>query len=337
MVLITGATGFLGSHLLLELLQDGEKLRALYRSPEKMEQVKKLFSLYGKEDLFASIQWFQADITDIPALEKAFEGITLVYHCAALVSFDPADEEAMRKANIEGTANIVNLCLCYSVQKLCVVSSIAALGDPLPGQDIFTESTDWNPEKSHSDYAISKYGAEMEAWRGLQEGLNVVVVNPGIILGPMPDQQAWHEGSGKIFAKTNNGLSFYTKGSSGFVWVGDVTKIMVELVKSSLCGERFILVSENVVFEDLLQSIAENLKVKPPSHYLSKNFTRFLWRLDWLANVFGAKRKLSRSMADSLHYCNKYSNEKIQKQLGYRFRPIAETIAETAAYFRKVF
>ena len=184
MILVTGATGLVGSHLLLHLLQNGEEVRALYRNQENIQKTKALFQWKNQSDLFEKINWFQGCITEIPSLEIAFQDIDYVYHCAAVISFNPNDEEILRKANIEGTANIVNFCLAKNIKKLCYVSSIAALGDLQEHENIITEETEWNPEKPHSDYAITKYGAEMEVWRGQEEGLDSIVVNPGVILGP---------------------------------------------------------------------------------------------------------------------------------------------------------
>jgi nucleoside-diphosphate-sugar epimerase len=147
MVLVTGGTGLVGAHLLLHLIENGETVRAIYRNSSSVEKTKSLFSLYKKESLFENIQWIQADITDTPSLEIAFEDIDYVYHCAALISFDPKDEELIRKINIEGTANIVNFCIAKNIKKLCFVSSIAALGDIAPHEKIITEATEWNPEK----------------------------------------------------------------------------------------------------------------------------------------------------------------------------------------------
>jgi dihydroflavonol-4-reductase len=156
MVLITGGTGLVGSHLLLHLIENGESVRAIYRNLESVEKTKNIFSYYKKENLFEKINWIQADILDVSSLEIAFENVEYVYHCAAFISFDPKDEDAIRKTNIEGTANVVNFCLVKNVQKLCFISSIAALGDLKENEKIITEAAEWNPEKPHSDYAISK-------------------------------------------------------------------------------------------------------------------------------------------------------------------------------------
>jgi nucleoside-diphosphate-sugar epimerase len=324
MVLVTGGTGLVGAHLLLHLVENGESVRAIYRSLESLQKTKDLFSLYKKEDLFEKINWVQADIIDVPSLEMVFENVEYVYHCAALISFDPKDEDLLRKTNIEGTANMVNFCIAKNVKKLCFVSSIAALGDLKENENIITEETEWNPEKPHSDYAISKYGAEMEIWRGQQEGLNSVIVNPGVILGP----RIWEQGSGILFNKIEKGFPFYTKGTTGFITVTDVVKIMVQLMKSEVKNDRFTLITQNIVFGDLFNSIAEALKVKRPSIYLSPLLIEISWRIDWLVStIFRSKRKLDRATAIASYSKNLYSNEKIKSVLETSFLDIHQYIA----------
>jgi nucleoside-diphosphate-sugar epimerase len=325
MVLVTGGTGLVGAHILLHLIENGETVRAIYRNRSSVEKTKSLFSIYKKESLFESIQWMQADITDIPSLEIAFENIDYVYHCAALISFDPKDEESIRKINIEGTANIVNFCIAKNIKKLCFVSSIAALGDIAPHEKIITEATEWNPEKPHSDYAISKYGAEMEIWRGQQEGLNAIIVNPGVIIGPGFREQ----GSGKIFKEVDNGLLFYTLGTTGFVAVTDVVRIAFQLMKSEITNERFTLIADNIIFKEVIDTIASSLKTKKPSLHANPFFMEVCWRIDWiLSTVFMQKRKLTRATAKASFSKNLYSNEKIKTALKTDFTDIKAYIQE---------
>lgn len=331
MILITGATGLVGSHLLLRLLDEGKKVRALYRSDAKKEGVRKLFAYYGKERLFDQADWIQGDITDIPSLENAFRNIETVYHCAALISFNPDDEEALRKVNIEGTANVVNLCLSHHIRKLCHASSIAALGDLPDGQTVNDEQSDWNPEKLHSDYAISKYGAEMEVWRGQQEGLSVIIVNPGIIIGPMPDKTS---GTAELFLRMEQGQSFFTDGMTAVVAVSDVVGAMVRLTDSDISGEKYILSAENVTYEDLMTQVATALHVRPPSKRATRAMTGIAWRVDWLLSLLGRKRRLSKAAAQSLHSQETYSSDKIKKVLDFRFTPVQAAIKETAAYWK---
>lgn len=338
MILVTGGTGLVGAHLLLHLLEnEALTVRAICRNSNTTIQTKLLFDLYNKSELFSKIEWVTADILDVPSLEGAFQNINFVYHCAAAISFNPEDEEHLRKVNIEGTANIVNFCIEKKVKKLCHVSSIAALGD-LPQKEskvvnnTITEDTEWNPEYSHSDYAISKYGAEMEVWRGFQEGLSVVIVNPGVIFGP----GFWTQGSGEIFSAVKKGFPFYTNGTSGYVSVIDVVKIMHQLMNSNCNGERFIVISENCTYKYILTTIAKKIGSKTPNNNAKPWLLNFAWRLDWFASkVFGTKRKLSKHSIASLQNTSVFSNEKIKKQLGYTFLEIDSYLDEVLLYFKK--
>jgi dihydroflavonol-4-reductase len=325
MVLVTGGTGLVGAHLLILLTENGEQVRAIYRKLDNIQKTKSLFALYKKDALFELIQWVQADVLDVPSLEIAFQGIKKVYHCAAKISFDPKDENLVRKTNIEGTANIVNFCLAYTIQKLCHVSSIAALGDLAPHESIITEETEWNPEKLHSDYAISKYGSEMEIWRSQQEGLKVVIINPGVIIGP----GFWNQGSGEIFMRVKKGLSFYTKGSTGFVAVTDVVNILHQLMESPIHAERYTLIGQNIDFQELLFSIADALKVKRPKYHATPFMMNALSKLDWIAStVFGQKRQLSKASAKSSYSTDLFSNEKIKNALNFTFIDVRDYIKE---------
>ena len=319
MVLVTGGTGLVGAHLLLHLVENGDIVRAIYRNLASIQKTKALFLRYKKESLFENIEWVQADITDVPTLEMAFENVKYVYHCAALISFDPKDEDLLRKTNIEGTANIVNFCVAKTVKKLCYVSSIAALGDLKENEEIITEEAEWNPEKQHSDYAISKYGAEMEIWRGQQEGLDTVIVNPGIIIGPGFLEQ----GSGKLFKRVANGLSFYTKGVTGFIAVPDVVRIAIQLMKNEYSNERFTLIAENLIFRDLINYIADSLNVKRPYIHASPLLMNLCYKMEWfISTVFRQKRKLGKATAKASYARNQYSNEKIMRVLGVEFLDI---------------
>ncbi|WP_026728386.1 NAD-dependent epimerase/dehydratase family protein [Flavobacterium denitrificans] len=327
MVLVTGGTGLVGSHLLLHLIENGENVRAIYRSQSNIQKTKSVFELYKKGDLFEKIEWLEADILDIPSLEIAFNNIDYVYHCAALISFDPKDEDALRKTNIEGTANMVNFSIAREIKKFCFVSSIAALGDLASHETYITEETDWNPEKPHSDYAISKYGAEMEVWRAVQEGLDIVIINPGVILGPIPKTKEAQQGSAELYVKVGNGLSFFTLGSTGFITVDDVAKTAYQLMKSEIKNERFTLIAENVIFKDILDTIASVLKVKKPHIHAKPFLMNFLWMADAVfSTLFFQKRRLTRATAKSSYTKDLYANEKIKTALGTVFQDVHQYI-----------
>ena len=324
MILVTGGTGLVGAHLLLHLLQNGDTaIRAIYRNPQHIDKTKRLFQVANQPALFDCIEWVFADILDVSSLELAFEGVDYVYHCAALISFDPNDEQQLRKVNIEGTANVVNFCIDYHIKKLCYVSSIAALGDLNQNQHIVTEATEWNPEVLHSDYAISKYGAEMEVWRAHQEGVEVVIVNPGVIFGA----GFWNQGSGLFFTQIHKGFPFYTLGSTAFVAVDDVVVMMRKLMISDCNGERFALVSENKTYFEVFCAIAEAIGARKPKIKASKLLLNVAWRLDWLfSKILRTRRKISKHAALSLLNKDLISNQKIKDYFDYSFESVQDTI-----------
>ncbi|WP_299676750.1 NAD-dependent epimerase/dehydratase family protein [uncultured Tenacibaculum sp.] len=334
MILVTGGTGLVGSHLLYFLSTENDNITAIYRSKEKIAATKKVFSYYTENfnELFEKIHWIQADITDIPSLEKVFsKSYTYVYHCAALVSFDPKDYKQMRKVNIEGTANLINFSIDNNIHKFCFVSSIAAVGDAI-NNGIVNEENEWIDTKDKHGYAISKYGAEMEVWRGSQEDMNVVIVNPGVILG----SGFYTEGSGKMFSQVHKGLKFYTEGITGFVGVKDVAKALIELANSDIINERFILVSENKSFKEIFQSIGTNFKVKKPSIGVNPFVTSIAWRIDWLLTLLTRKQPfLTKNSARSAHNKEYYSSEKIINNLDFNFEPIEKVIKDVCTDYLK--
>ncbi|WP_299218877.1 NAD-dependent epimerase/dehydratase family protein [uncultured Aquimarina sp.] len=334
MILVTGATGLVGTHLLIKLVEEKHQIRALYRTVAKKEYTKTVFLQCSKsEDLngFDTIEWIQGDLNDIPALTVAFEGITQVYHCAAMISFNPSHYKKLRKINIGGTANIVNLSLINKIQKLCYVSSIATLSENT-SQNPINETTEWNPEISDSVYAITKYGAEMEVWRGTQEGLNAVIVNPGIIIG----SGFFNSGSGYLFKKIHKGMKYYTTGTTGYVAVDDVVKIMHRLMNSELKNERYILVSENLSFKNAFTLIAEALNKPIPKKKVSPFLMKIAYYLQQFSHFFfRTKRSIFKSSIKSAFSNSFYENEKIKKELIYSFTPVNKAIETTASFFLK--
>lgn len=335
MILVTGGTGLVGSHLLFKLVSNHQNVRAIYRREKTLQRVKHVFSYFSdnSEKLFNSIDWVKGDINDIPKLEDAFKNITHVYHCAALVSFEPDKYRLLRKINIRGTANIVNLCISNRIEKLCYVSSIAAIGHDSDTEKLNNEQTPWNPEEDNSVYAITKYGAELEVWRGTQEGLDAVIVNPGIILGA----GYWNGGSsGSLFKQVYRGMRYYTNGISGYVDVWDVVNVMIQLMTSSIKNESFILISENSSFKTFQTKTASALHVKPPTKEARPWLLNIAWRLDWLSfRLLGKRRSLSKQTAKTALNITKYDNSKLKKSLDFEFKPIDKTIIEVSELYLK--
>lgn len=335
MILVTGGTGLVGSHLLYDLVKAKKKVRAIYRRPHKLETVKHVFSYYSEtwESPYNTIEWVEADLTDIPKLQTAFNGVTHVYHCAAFISFEPDKYRTLRKINIGGTANIVNLCISHAVKKLCYVSSIATIGHHANPNTLITETTTWNPEEDNSVYSITKYGAELEVWRGTQEGLDAVIVNPGIIIGP----GFWRGGgSGSLFYQIYKGRNYYTKGSSGYVDVKDVVAIMQQLIDSSIKNENYILISENLSFKDFNNKVSKALHINKAPKEIKPWQLQLAWRIDWLYHkLFGKRRKLSKQLAKTIIRKNNYDNSKIKTALDFKFTPINVSIDTVCKFFLK--
>ncbi|WP_138432854.1 NAD-dependent epimerase/dehydratase family protein [Winogradskyella algicola] len=335
MILVTGGTGLVGSHLLHTLVSNGQSVRAIYRREKTLKRVAHVFGYFSNEseNLFNKIEWVEADLNDIPKLQKAFEGITHVYHCAAFVSFEPDKYHQLRKINIEGTANIVNLCISYSIKKLCYVSSIAAIGHHEDSSKLITEQTAWNPEEDNSVYAITKYGAELEVWRGTQEGIDAVIVNPGIILGA----GYWKGGSsGNLFRKIHEGMTYYVNGVVGYVDVFDVVNTMISLMESNIKNENYILIAENLSFKDFQHKVAQNLDVSPPKKEAKPWLLNIAWRLDWLKHkLTGSRRNLTKQTAKSAISITKYDNSKIKTAIGIEFKSIDQSIKEVCVLYLK--
>ncbi len=330
MILITGATGLVGSHLLLKLTQQDMSIKAIYRSKHRIDKVEALFAFAKAQSRFSKITWVKADITDITQLDKAFTDVKQVYHCAALISFDPYQFEGLIKSNVEGTANMVNLSLAYGVTKFCHLSSIATLSK-LPNSPI-NEENHWDPNEENSVYAISKYGAETEVWRASQEGLDVLIFNPGVILGEGP----LDEGSGILFNRVIENSSYYPAGATAFIDVKDLVNLMIAGMMSSVKNERFIAIGSNLAFKKVLDHIALYLSKKEPLKEISAKKLNFLAVLDRCRGAFTGKRKLTRAMILGISNSQTYSNEKIKQQLSFAPTAIETTIARIALYHNRL-
>ncbi|MAZ93954.1 MAG: NAD-dependent epimerase [Lentimicrobiaceae bacterium] len=330
MILVTGGTGLIGAHLLYSLTSSGYNPVAIRRKTSDISKTLKTFSFYTSkpEKLFDKIKWIEADILDYYSVRESLINITQIYHCAATVSFQSSDKETLLATNINGTTNIVNACLEQKNIKLVHVSSIGTLGRA-DSEGIVTEETQWNNKKT-SVYSTSKYHSEMEVWRGIAEGLNAVIVNPSIIIGPGD----WSTGSPKLFTTMYNGLKFYSSGTNGFVDVSDVVIAMITLMNSSTYSERFILNSENISYENLFFSMSRALDIKPPPYKASKFISELGWRAFWIiAKIKGTSPTITKETAETANQHYRYSNDKIRKEIGMSFITVEKSLTKTAKLF----
>lgn len=333
MILVTGGTGLVGTHLLMDLLRYKTPIRAIYRSKESLDKARRIFLLY-KIDWDKSldyIDWVQSDLLNPEVLIETFKDVEYVYHCAAMVSFNKKDKNKMFKVNIEGTANVVNLSLETGIKKLCHVSSTATIGKS-NNNELSNENCIWENDGTFSNYSISKYFAENEVWRASEEGLNVVIVNPSIIIGPGD----WTQSSANLFLKVWRGLKYYSNGINAFVDVRDVSKAMIELMNSSIKSERFLVIGENLSFQELFNDIATSLGRSLPSIEVKSWMANFIWRLEAVRSfLFGSDPLVTKEAAKSALSKVRYSNNKIKDQLGFKTRPIKSSIEHTGKMFLK--
>jgi dihydroflavonol-4-reductase len=315
MILVTGATGFLGSEVARQIAAAGNNIVCIKRNSSVIPGILKPYS--------RQISWVEADLLDIFALDDAMQGITQVYHCAAWVSFNPKHSKGMIKTNVEGTANLVNLCIEHSA-RLVHVSSIVAVGDAKPGSLIIENNH--LEETPHEDgYAISKYESEMEVWRGVAEGLNAVIVNPSLIIGA----NAGTAGTGAIFNKVRKGLKYYTQGSLGWVDVEDVAKSMIALMNSDIKAERYIVSAENLEYKDVFTEAAQCFGVKPPSMEAKPWMLGLAWRASALMSLLAGKPKgIDKTAAQAASKTTRFDNAKIRKAIGIEFKPVKQSIKE---------
>ena len=331
MIFVTGGTGLVGSHIVLELSQRGEKFKALKRDSSCFTICENIFKYYGAEDLFKKINWVIGDVNDIPSLTDGMQNCDQVLHCAAVVSFQSSDAELLKKVNVEGTANVVNVALNSGIKKIGFVSSIAALGRNTT-EGIIDEECHFKKTKLDSNYALSKYYAEQEVWRASQEGLEVVIVNPSVILGPGD----WNKGSSQIFQKINSGLRFYTQGSTGYVDVVDVANSLVTLLFSDVKNERFIVNGANLKYRDCFDRIAVAFNKPKATIKVTPLLKEIAWRLESLRSYFlGTKALLTRETSSSAMTNSAFSTAKIKEAINFNFTDIDATIKKYADWFIK--
>jgi nucleoside-diphosphate-sugar epimerase len=306
---------------------------AIKRQESDVLKTKKLFSYYTSDAavLFDKIKWIDADVCDIYSILDALEGIETVYHCAGFVSFNSKDNKKMHQINSEGTANVVNACLEKNIKALCYVSSIATLQNP----DITTnidESVYWKSSPKASDYAISKYNGEREVWRGAEEGLNVVIVNPGIILGP----GFWHQSSGKLIETCYKGNPFYTNGSSATIDVIDVVSCMIKLVSTKNFNKRFVLIENNYSFKEILSQVHLALGKKEPSIEVGKVLlTLGKWFDGWRSFITGKEQLITKETVVASLDSNSYNNHSVTTALNHQFIPLNETVKSVCTAYLK--
>jgi len=331
--LVTGATGIIGSHLVLQLLQRGESVVACRQKSSDLEKIKRLFSHYSDESeaLFARIKWIDLDIRDIFAIEDSLENVTNVYHCAGFVSFNNRDKKKLDEVNEIGTKNVVNACLTAKNVRLCHVSSLATLHN-LDYRLALDEKVFWKKSGRESAYAVSKYNAEREVWRGMEEGLKAVIVNPGVVLGA----GFWKQSSSAIFEQCYKGNRFFTGGTTAYISAMDTARTMISLMEKQLFGNRYILIEDNYTYFDIFSQINKRFSKPAPVFKLNRFWLKTASILEsaWLL-IAGGNKKITRSVINSALNKQVYSNQKIRETLGINFEKIDLVIDKICKIYAK--
>jgi nucleoside-diphosphate-sugar epimerase len=328
MIFLTGGTGMLGAHLLLDLTKSGSKVMALRRKDSDLNLVRKIFSWYSDEAdlLFEMIEWVEGNVLDKTSLQQALEGVDTVIHAAAKVSFDPRDHAEMLYENEKGTANLVDLAIELNILRFCHVSSVAALGDYQTGVPV-DEEFSWKNDRQRSAYSESKFLSEMEVWRGIQEGLSAVIVNPSIILGP----GNWNSSSPRLFKTIGKGLKFYTTGMTGYVDVRDVSRAIIGLLRAkdweTIKNQRYILSAENHTYQEIFNRIAVALNRPKPGIRASRLMLNLGWRASRMISLLtGGQPTLTRETARSAVKVSEFDGSKITRSIDFVYTPIETTI-----------
>ncbi len=332
MIFITGATGMIGAHIAFALTSQGHAVRALKRKNGSMAETEKIFRFYSQhaESLLRKIEWAEGDILDVPSLEDAMHGVTHVYHCAAMVSFDPKERDLMIKVNGEGTSNVINVAMFSGVKKFCHVSSVAALGRTIDMKNI-GEDTWWKNDPANSWYAISKYTAEREAWRATEEGMDVVIVNPSIVIGPGNPARS----SNAIFALAKKGFSWYTTGSGGFVDARDVADACIKLMNSEIVNQRFVLNAKNLPYRDFADGLLKRFGHRPTSRAIGAFLAAILWRTEKFLTWFNRKTpRITKESAAAAREVASYTGSKITQVVNFQYRDIDTTLDEVCVYYK---
>ncbi len=334
MILLTGGTGLVGSHLLYALLQRGEKIRATKRPTSNLGDVKMVFSFYGDEAhmLLDNVEWVDVDLTNPAAVDDLFADVDRVFHCAAHVSFRPQDAHLMRSINPKITANLINAALHYKVAHFAHVSSVAAIGRKKQQSDPITENTSWKNDPDVSNYAVSKYLSELEVWRGIEEGLTAAMINPTLIMGP----GNWNHSSNAFFKTLSKPFKYYTRGTNGFVDVRDVVAALLKISDDQISAQRYIISGENLSYQTVFSALAKRFGNNEPSVRANPFLINLIWRIEALrSRLTGSTPILTRELANTTQSKWQYSNQKAREELGINFRNIEESFDEFVPFYKE--
>ena len=319
---VTGANGFLGVHIIHHLLLQGHKVYAVVRPGASLEEFNKVKRYYNVgADSYSRLSWEECFLYDMEGLHDILINVDYVMHLAGVISYLKKDLTKLMDVNQGYTANIVDACNGAGVKKLLYCSSIAAISKSIKGESV-KESNEWNSEIPHSNYGYTKQLGELELWRGTQEGLPTVAINPGIILG----YGDWSKGSNKLFGNAQKGFPFYSDGVTGWVGVEDVARISILLCLSEIVDERFLLVSENKSYKEVADLMTTALETKKPFVQIKGTLYKIAYAIVAIKEFLGLGGMLSKETVRASIAVNHFDNSKVKEALNYEFESIGMVI-----------
>lgn len=319
--LVTGATGFLGSHVARKLVQKGEKVKILLRKSSKTQNIDdiKAERVYG-------------DVMDVDSVRKALEGCDTLYHTAGFVSFRKADYKKMEDINVKGTINVLSSALQSGIKKAVYTSSVAAVGAD-PNRGVADENTRFTLESEGIQYLNTKYHAEREALKIYEKGLPLVVVNPSVVIGP---GDVYLSSTGAVLWYCKKKFPGYMDGTLNIVDVEDVAEGHILAAEKGRVGERYILANKNLTVKEFFL-LMERITGVPAPKIKIPYFAAF-------ASAFAVERVLGLSFPnfstmdiDSVKLSKFHwyvDNSKAVRELGFPQTPVEETIRKTVKWFK---
>lgn len=332
-IAVTGGTGLIGSYLVAELLKRGCRIRLLVRDMRRVGQLHKTLSRMEADSYFGRIEFYETELNNPHTLAAALTDMEVVFHCAALVTFDPERADEVVLVNTEITTHVVNACLQCGVGLMVHISSIATLGNCRLGQRAIDETCILNNPVGRSPYSVSKIYAENAVQRGMVEGLRAVIVNPSVVIG----EGDLNSSSSRLVAYAMHRRVFYTKGVKGYVDVRDVARAAVRLAETpQAVGKRFIVSAENLSFGALFSMAARVSGHRPPLIPLGRRVLTGIYKVEKLRNKwFGRRPILSEALIANACDMSYYDNSRMKNLLNFTYTPIRETLERVIRYYKR--
>lgn len=331
-IAVTGGTGLIGSHLVAELLKRGCRVKLLVRDMRRIGQLRETLSRMGAESYYGRIEFCETELNNPHTLTSALTDIEVVFHCAALVTLDPEEDEKVVLVNTEITTHVVNACLRCGVELLVHISSIATLGECRMGQNTVDEMCILSNPVGRSSYSVSKIYAENTVQRGMVEGLRAVIVNPSVVIG----EGDLNSSSSRLVAYAMRRRLFYTNGVKGYVDVRDVARAAVGLAEMpQAIGKRFIVSAENLTFGTLFSMAARISGHWPPLIPVGRRVLTGIYKVEKLLNKWFSRRPiLSETLIANACDESYYDNSRMKNLLNFTYTPIRETLERVVHYYK---